>query len=267
MRQFGDFARRQFLVQLLQRDAAALGQRRFAHLGLAEQHDLLGLGGIRHHLEIVAGFRHGFQPQHLDGRRRLRLANLLAAVVQHGAHLAEDRAADEVIAHVQRAVAHQHRGHRAAAPIQFGFQHIAHGRTAGIGLQILQVGHQQNHFQQQIQVSLHLGGNGHHDGVAAPIFGQQAAIGKLLLDAFGLSVGLVDLVDRDDDGNFGGARMVDGLQRLRHHAVIRRHHQHHDIRHLGAARAHAGERFVARRIDEDHLSGRPFRRNTRRYAA
>ena len=124
----------------------------------------------------------------------------------------------------------------------------------GIGLEILQIGHQQDHLEQQVEILLHLGRDRNHDGVAAPIFGQQAAVGELLLDALRLRVGLVDLVDRDDDRHLGGAGVVDGFERLRHHAVVRRHHQHHDIGDFGAARTHAGERFVARRIDEDDLA-------------
>ncbi len=38
---------------------------------------------------------------------------------------------------------------------------------------------------------------------------------------------------------------------LRHHAVVRAHHQHDDVGHFCAARAHARKRLVARRIDED----------------
>ena len=44
--------------------------------------------------------------------------------------------------------------------------------------------------------------------------------------------------------------MVDGFLRLRHHAVIGGDHQHHDVGNFRAARAHARERFVARRVDE-----------------
>ena len=65
---------------------------------------------------------------------------------------------------------------------------------------------------------------------------------------------LVDLVDRDDDRHLGRLGVVDRFERLRHHAVVGRHHQHHDIGDLGAAGAHAGERFVTRRIDEDDLA-------------
>ena len=98
------------------------------------------------------------------------------------------------------------------------------------------------------------GRNRHHDGIAAPVFGQQAAIGELLLDALGLGVGLVDLVDRHDDRHLGRPGVVDGFERLRHDAVVGRHHQHDDVGDLGAAGTHAGEGFVTGRIDEDDLA-------------
>ena len=44
--------------------------------------------------------------------------------------------------------------------------------------------------------------------------------------------------------------MRDGLERLRHHTVVRRHHDHGDVRDLRAAGTHGGERLVARRVEE-----------------
>ena len=48
--------------------------------------------------------------------------------------------------------------------------------------------------------------------------------------------------------------MVDGFQGLRHDAVVGRHHQDDDVGDLGAAGTHAGEGFVAGRVDEDDLA-------------
>ena len=84
--------------------------------------------------------------------------------------------------------------------------------------------------------------------------GIRSAIGQLLLHAIGQCVGLVDLVDRDDDRNLRGLRVIDGFKRLRHHAVIGGHHQHDDVRDLRSACTHAGERFVTRRIEEYDLA-------------
>ena len=69
-----------------------------------------------------------------------------------------------------------------------------------------------------------------------------------------VGVGLVDLVDRHDQRHAGRLRVVDRLDGLRHDAVIGRHHQHDDIRHLGAAGAHGREGRVAGRIDEGDLA-------------
>ena len=55
--------------------------------------------------------------------------------------------------------------------------------------------------------------------------------------------------------------MVDRLQRLRHYAVVGRHHDHHDVGDLGAARAHPRKGFVTWRIQENDLS--PERRRIR----
>ncbi len=48
--------------------------------------------------------------------------------------------------------------------------------------------------------------------------------------------------------------MVDGLERLRHHAVICCDDDDDDVRDLGAARTHAGEGLMARCIEEDDLA-------------
>ena len=93
----------------------------------------------------------------------------------------------------------------------------------------------------------------HHDRIAAPVFGKQSAIGKLLFDAIDLRVRLVDLVDGDDDRNFRRAGVIDRLDGLRHDAIVGRDDQDHDIGDFGAAGTHAGKRFVARRIDENDL--------------
>ena len=68
---------------------------------------------------------------------------------------------------------------------------------------------------------------------------------------------LVDLVDRHDHRHLGGLGVVDRLDRLRHHGVIRRDDQHHDIRDLSPARAHRGKGRVAGSVKEgDKLASR-----------
>ena len=56
------------------------------------------------------------------------------------------------------------------------------------------------------------------------------------LDAVGIGVGLVDLVDGHDNGNACGLGVVDGLNRLRHDAVVGGDDQNGNVRDVGAAR-------------------------------
>ena len=109
----------------------------------------------------------------------------VAAIVEHGADFAVHVADDEVVAVPQRAVLDQHGRHWTAAAIELGFEHHAGCGALGSRLQLLQVGDQADHFHQQIKVGLLLCGNVHENCLAAPLFRNQAAIGELLLHAFG----------------------------------------------------------------------------------
>ena len=55
-------------------------------------------------------------------------------------------------------------------------------------------------------------------------------------------------------GTPAALRVIDSFERLRHHAVISRHDQHHDVGHLRAARTHTRKRLVAGCIDEDDFA-------------
>ena len=238
-------------MQLVERDARSRGsrQRRFAKFALAEFDDVPRARFVGH-LKLVARFGRALQAEHFDRRRGPRAFHRAAMIVKHRANFAVDRAANENIAGIQRSGLHQNRRHRAAAPVHAGFQHGARAGRFRIGFQFAQVGNEQKHFQQLVQILFLFRGDFHHHGVAAPFLGHQAAIGKLALDAFGLRARLVDFIDGHDDGHARGFGVVDGFLRLRHHAVIGRDDQHNDVRDFRAARAHAREGFVARRVDE-----------------
>ena len=92
--------------------------------------------------------------------------------------------------------------------------------------------------------------------VAAHLLDHDLVLQQLLAHALGLGVGLVDLVDGDDDRHLGRLGVADRLDRLLLDAVIGRHDQHDDVGDMGAARAHRGEGLVAGRVDEgDALAG------------
>src|SRR5207248_11338713 len=98
-----------------------------------------------------------------------------------------------------------------------------------------------NHFKQPLEIDALLGGDFDHHGVAAPAFPEQATVSKFLLDAVGVGVGLIDLVDGDDDGHFGGPGVVNRFNRLRHDAVVSGDDEHDHVGDFGAAGAHHRE--------------------------
>ena len=95
-----------------------------------------------------------------------------------------------------------------------------------------------------------IGAGADHFGVAAPLDGVEPLRGELAEDHVRVGVGAVDLVQRDDDRHLGRPGVVDRLDRLRHDALDGRDDQHDHVGHVGAAGTHAGERLVARRVDE-----------------
>ena len=86
--------------------------------------------------------------------------------------------------------------------------------------------------------------------VAAQRFDLHLVLQQFAAHTLGLGIGLVDLVDRHDHRHIGGARMCDRFRRLRHDAIVGGDDENHNVRHLGAARAHRREGRVTGRIDE-----------------
>ena len=84
--------------------------------------------------------------------------------------------------------------------------------------------------------------------------GREIVLLQLLLDAIEVRRGQIDLVDRDHDLHMRrGLRVVDRFDRLRHQAVVRRDHEHDDVGHVRAARAHRGEGGVTRRVEKSDV--------------
>ena len=141
---------------------------------------LTGQTVVVHGADQIAGVRHFAEADDLHRIGRTGALDPLALVVGHGADATIGRAGHDGVAHPQGAVLHQHRGHGAAALVQPGFDDDAAGLAVGVGLVILHLGHQQDHLQQLIHAFAGMGGYGHHDGVAAPVFSHQFVFGELL---------------------------------------------------------------------------------------
>ena len=108
-------------------------------------------------------------------------------------------------------------------------------------------------LQQVLQPCACLSRYGHGDDIAAPLFDYDIALRQLLLGPVRVGVRQVDLVDGDYYGHASGLGVVDRLQRLGHHAIVRSHNQDGDVSGSGAAGAHGRERLVPRRVHEGDL--------------
>ena len=107
-----------------------------------------------------------------------------------------------------------------------------------VGLQLLNLGENDEVFKQIVDTHAGLCGYRAHNRLAAPFFGHEIVLGKLLLDTVGICADGVHLVYCDNDGDVCGFRMVDALYGLRHDAVVRRDNEDCNICDHCAAGAH-----------------------------
>ena len=171
------------------------------------------------------------------------------------------------VADADGAALDQHGDDHAAADVDLGFDDGAARRHVGVGLEIGDVGDQLQHVEEVVEPDALLGAGLDEHRVAAPLLGHDAELGELLLDLLDVGVGLVDLVDDDDHRHLGRLGVVDGLDGLRHDAVVGGHHDGRDVGDLGAPRAHGGEGLVARRVEERDGLAVVLRPGRRRCAA
>src|SRR5699024_7933104 len=109
---------------------------------------------------------------------------------------------------------------------------------------------EQHRLQQRVDVEVLARGDVHEHRVAAVLLGDQVVLGQLLPDLLRIGLGLVDLVDRDHDRDLRRLGVVERLDRLGHHAVVRGDHQDRDVGDVRTAGTHGGERLVTRGVDE-----------------
>ena len=151
---------------------------------------------------------------------------------------------------MERTVLDEERCDGAAALVEARLDHSAGRGAVGVRLELGDLRRERDHFQQIVNAHTGLGGDGADNGVAAPVFGHKAVLGQLLLDTLGVCVGLIHLVDGNDDGDLGGLGVVDGLDGLRLDAVLRRNDEDRNIRDHRAAGTHGGKGLMARGIEE-----------------
>ena len=236
--------------------AAGLGLGLEARGALARE--LARRAVVRDDAHVLARLGDGVEAEHLDRLGGRRLLDLAAAIVVQRAHAAPVGARDDRVADLERAAVDEHGHDRAAARVELGLDDHARRLGVRVGLELLDLGQQQDRLQQLVEVGPGLRGDVHEHRLAAPLLRLEAELRHLRAHAVGLRALLVDLVDRDEDRHLGRLRVVDRLARLRLHAVVGRHHDHRDVGDLGAAGAHRREGLVARRVEEgdDLVAGR-----------
>ena len=109
---------------------------------------------------------------------------------------------------------------------------------------------QQNGFQQLIDALAGMGRHIHKHGVATPLFRDYLFLTKLVFDPIRIRFRFVDFVHRDDQRHTCRLGVLDCFSGLRHHTIIGRHNQHHNIGHFRATRAHRGKGGVSRGIQK-----------------
>jgi len=117
-----------------QRHLGGLAELAFALLGGPGLGDAAGDLFVLDHGEGFAGLGHALEALDLHRHGRSGLLDLVALVVEERPHPAGEDAADEGVALVQGAFLDEHRGHRAPALVQAGFDDMAPGQLVRIGL-------------------------------------------------------------------------------------------------------------------------------------
>ena len=153
-RQFLDLARLHLLVQLFEREAAGSWPARLrAPSGRGKLTICLALAVSVTTWKSSPASGSDSRPSTSTGIEGSALRICSPRSFEHGADLAEDRAADEEIADAQRAVAHQHGRHRTAAAIELALRaRVPIAGRPGLALRSCSIGDQQNHFEQQVEV-------------------------------------------------------------------------------------------------------------------
>ena len=82
--------------------------------------------------------------------------------------------------------------------------------------------------------------------------GMTPVLREVRLHSLGIGIAFVDLVDGHQDWNLGRTSVLDRLDRLWHHPVVRGNNQHDDVGNLRATRAHGREGGMAGRVEKCH---------------
>ena len=209
---------------------------------------------FREDTELIAGAGYRLQTKNLNGIRRSGLGYGIALRIKHGTDATKRHTGHKSIANMQRTAGYQNRCNRAATAIELCLQNITGSKGIGVGFQLKYVRLQQNGFKKLVNTLALLGGDINEHVLSAPLFRNDAMLGKFLPNTGWIGAGLIDFVNGNDNGNACGLCVVDGFNGLRHHAVVRRDNQNNDVGHLCTTGTHGGKRFVTGRVNKGNTA-------------
>src|SRR5512146_464832 len=139
-----------------------------------------GLGGldagdffVGDDIELITELRQSLETADSHRRGRRSLLEGLAVGGLQIADLGIGGASYDKVAALESAGLHQGVGDRPAALLNMGLDDQAAGRHVDVGLELVDVGDQQQHVEQFRYALFGLGGHRHDYGIAAPFFGKQ----------------------------------------------------------------------------------------------
>ena len=218
----------------------------------------------------VARVGYFFKTYHGNGDRRAGLFDHSALIVEHSPDFTRGSSRDDEIARFQSTVLNDNGRNGAFAFIELGFKDSAFCLSVRVGFKLLHLGNEQDGVEKFIHALARLCGNGYHNDIAAPIFDEDIALGKLLTHSVEICMRFIYLVRGDDYRNARRFRVVYGFDRLRHYTVVGGDDNNSDIGDLRAPLTHRGERGVARGIDKGYrlaVGNYRVRADMLRYAA
>ena len=207
-----------------------------------------------HHVELVAGLRCAVEAEQRGGHGGPHFVHALVTLVEECLHAAEVRTGQHHVALLERTVAHKHRGHVAAPLVERRLDDRARSLAVGVGFEFEHVGLEQHLLQKVGNADALFGGDVLALILAAPFFHEEVHGSQSLLNLVGVGVGLIYLVDGEDDGHVGSHGVADGFLRLRHDVVVGGDDDDGDVRHLCAAGTHGGKGFVTRGVEEGDVA-------------
>ena len=160
----------------------------------------------------------------LNGNRGTCFLNYFTAVVSHRSYVTNRCTCDNSVACAECTVLNEHRCNGTAAAVKLSLDDKSLSMTCGISLKLLHFGNEEHALEKIVDTLSCNGRYGNTHYVAAPLLGNELILGKLCLDVFGISCGLIHFIDGNYDVNTRALCVVDSLDGLRHDAVVSRNY-------------------------------------------